>query len=222
MARGTFGSTDLSTSAPSRVGKFIIFEGGEGSGKTTVVERMKKEFPNFVYTHEPGGTSLGKQVRELLMSEKTKGIDVQAELLLFFASRAQLIAEVITPSLEAGKTVISNRFALSSIAYQIYGREKPGLMELYRSLSQMIVGSTIPDACIFLDVTPEVGIARVHSRSEEPTRFDKEALDFHTRVREGYKKHVGEFGTPIIIDADKPLEEVWTEVKNAVQSVVSK
>lgn len=201
-------------------GKFIVFEGGEGSGKTTIVNRLKKELPSVVYTQDPGGTALGHQIRELLMSEKTKGIDVRAELLLFLASRAQLVAEVIRPALESGKNVISNRFGLSSIAYQVYGRQKPELLDLFRSVSEKILNGCKPDACILLDVTPEIGIARVHSRDEEPTRFDLEALDFHARVREGYKKHIAEFGKPIIIDADKPLEEVWTESLRSVQSLL--
>ena len=202
-------------------GKFIVFEGGEGSGKTTIVERFKKAYPDFVYTQDPGGTKLGLEIRDLLMSDKTKGIDVRAELLLFLAGRAQMITEIIKPALDSGKIVISNRFALSSIAYQIYGRQRPGLLPLYRAVSDTILEGYMPDACILLDVTPEIGIARVHSRPDEPTRFDNEALDFHARVREGYKKHIAEFGTPIIIDADKPLDEVWTQVQNAVQSILS-
>ncbi len=202
-------------------GKFIVFEGGEGSGKTTIVERLKKAYPDFVYTQDPGGTRLGEEIRELLMSDKTKGIDVRSELLLFLAGRAQMIAEIIKPALDSGKIVVSNRFALSSIAYQIYGRQRPELLPLYRAVSDSMLKGYIPDACILLDVTPEIGIARARSRPDEPTRFDNEELDFHIRVREGYKKHIAEFGTPMIIDADKPLVEVWTQVENAVQSVLS-
>ena len=202
-------------------GKFIVFEGGDGSGKTTIVERLKNEFPDFVYTQDPGGTTFGEHVRALLMSEDTKNIDVRAELLLFLASRAQLVSEVIRPALESGKHVISNRFALSSIAYQIYGRQRPELLPLYKSVSDILHEGILPDATIFLDVTPEIGIARVHSRPEEPTRFDLEAIAFHERVREGYKKHIAEFGIPLIIDADKSLEEVWQSTKKAVQSVIS-
>lgn len=201
-------------------GKFIVFEGGDGSGKSTFVERLKKESPGFIYTQDPGGTKLGKQIRDLLMSGKTSGIDVRAELLLFLASRAQMVTEVIRPALDSGKNVISNRFALSSIAYQIYGRQRPELLPLYHSVSDIILEGVMPDATILLDVTPEVGLARVHSRPEEPTRFDNEALDFHARVREGYKKHIAEFGTPFIIDADKPLEEVWQSIQKAVQSIL--
>src|SRR3989344_2445844 len=189
-------------------GRFIVLEGGEGSGKTTVGERLKVEFPDTVYTQDPGGTWLGEQVRKLLMSDETAGIDTRAELLLFLAGRAQLVAAVIKPALEAGKHVISNRFGLSSIAYQVYGRQRPELLALYNSVSKEILQGCAPDACILLDVSPETGAARVHPRPEEPTRFDNEALDFHARVREGLKKHVGEFGKPFVIDAEKPLEEV--------------
>ncbi|OGG79672.1 dTMP kinase [Candidatus Kaiserbacteria bacterium RIFCSPLOWO2_01_FULL_54_13] len=201
-------------------GKFIILEGGEGSGKTTIVERLKKELPDIVYTQDPGGTALGEQIRDLLMSEKTSGIDARSELFLFLVSRAELVAEVIRPALESGKNVISNRFGLSSIAYQIYGRERPDLLPLYRSVSDFILEGTKPDACILLDVTPEIGIARVRARPGEQTRFDKETLAFHARVREGYKKHVGEFGKPFVIDSDKPLEDVWTEVLKTVNLVL--
>ena len=154
-------------------GKFIVFEGGEGSGKTTIVERLKKAYPDFVYTQDPGGTRLGEEIRELLMSDKTKGIDVRSELLLFLAGRAQMIAEIIKPALDSGKIVVSNRFALSSIAYQIYGRQRPELLPLYRAVWILCL-RVYPDACILLDVTPEIGIARaaraLMSRLDSTTR----------------------------------------------------
>lgn len=201
-------------------GTFIIIEGGEGSGKTTIVDRLKKELPDVVYTQDPGGTPLGEEIRNLLMSERTAGIDPRSELLLFLASRAQLVAEVIRPALESEKDVISNRFGLSSIAYQVYGRERPELLSLYHAVSEEILAGVRPDACILLDVSPETGNARVRARPEAQTRFDKEALEFHSRVREGYKKHIGEFGTSFVIDAEKPLEEVWTDVLKTVQSLL--
>lgn len=201
-------------------GTFIIIEGGEGSGKSTIIDRLKKELPDIIYTQDPGGTLLGEEVRALLMSEKTAGIDARSELLLFLASRAQLVAEVIRPALESGKDVISNRFGLSSIAYQVYGRQKPELLSLYRAVSEHILENAQPDACILLDVSPETGQTRVQTRPDAQTRFDKEALEFHARVREGYKKHIGEFGREIYIDAEKPLEEVWTETLKTVQSLI--
>src|SRR3989338_3812760 len=125
-------------------GTFIMLEGGEGSGKTTVGERLKLEFPAAVYTQDPGGTALGEHIRGLLMSDETKGIDVRAELLLFIAGRAQLVAEVIKPALESGKLVISNRFGLSSIAYQVYGRQRPDLLALYNTVSAEILQGCVP------------------------------------------------------------------------------
>ena len=220
MTRGTFGPAGLSTSSPPLVGKFIVLEGGEGSGKTTIGERLKVEFPDIVYTQDPGGTPLGEKVRLVLMADETAGIDTRTEPPLFLAGRAQLVAEKIKPALESGKHVISNRFGLSTIAYQIYGRERPELLSLYQSVSKEILQGCTPDACILLDISPETGAARVHSRPEEPTRFDKEALDFHARVREGLKKHAGEFGQVFLIDAEKPLEEVWKEVLKIVKSLV--
>jgi len=87
-------------------------------------------------------------------------------------------------------------------------------------VSKTINKGCVPDATIFLDVTPEVGLARAHARPEEPNRFDNEQLAFHERVRDGYKKHIAEFGTPFIIDADKPLEEVWQSIQKALQSIL--
>lgn len=201
-------------------GKFIVFEGGEGSGKDTHIERLKPLYPDAVFTREPGGTKIGERIRELLLSKQSTDMKVRTELLLFLAGRAQLIEEVIAPALVAGKIVISNRFGLSTIAYQIYGRERQEYLPFLREVSAFVIGQYIPNACVLLDVTPLVGLERTKQRSEEPTRFDEEKLAFHERVREGYKKHVHEFGTPFIINADEPLESVWSNVQKAVASVL--
>lgn len=206
-----------------RRGKFIVFEGGEGSGKDTQIARLKELYSarsDIIFTREPGGTNIGEQIRGLLMSHNTSNMDVQGEMLLFLAARAQLIGEVIAPALRAGNHVICNRFGLSTIAYQIYGRERQAYMNFLQQLNSFVVGEYIPDACVLLDVTPSIGIERTKNRAGAATRFDTEALAFHERVREGYHKHVHEFGTPFIINADKPLEDVWNEVSLAVQSVI--
>lgn len=204
-------------------GTFIVFEGGEGSGKDTQIARLKELYSNrsdIVFTREPGGTNIGEQIRGLLMSHNTSNMDVQAELLLFLAARAQLIGEVIAPALSKGQNVICNRYGLSTIAYQIYGRKRSAYMEFLNQLNRFVVASHIPDACILLNVTPAIGIERTKNRAGTATRFDTESLAFHERVREGYKKHAGEFGTPYVIDADKSVEVVWKEVKEVVQSIL--
>src|SRR3989344_8372594 len=108
MKRRTFGPAGLSISSPPLVGKFIVLEGGDGSGKTTMGERLKVELPDIVYTQDPGGTELGERIRNLLMSDEITNIDARTELLLFLAGRAQLVSEIVKPALDAGKNVISN------------------------------------------------------------------------------------------------------------------
>ena len=205
-------------------GKFIVFEGGEGSGKDTQIARLKERYSGqngIIFTREPGGTNIGEQIRGILMSRDTHNMDVQAEMLLFLAARAQLIGEVIAPALKAGNHVICNRFGLSTIAYQIYGRERKQLMEPLHYLNSFVVGEYIPYATILLDLDPTIGIARTQNRAGQATRFDAEEIAFHERVREGYTKHLAEFGTPYVINADRPVEEVWSDVDIAVQSILS-
>ncbi|MBI2004588.1 dTMP kinase [Patescibacteria group bacterium] len=201
-------------------GTFVVFEGGEGSGKDTHIERLKSLYPEVVYTREPGGTKIGEHIRELLLAKESTDMDVRSELLLFLAARAQLMAEVIAPALTSGKNVVSNRFGLSTIAYQIYGRERQEYLPFLRDVSTFIVEKYIPDVYLLLDVTPQVGIKRAGRRAEGMNRFDVEQLTFHKRVHDGYKKHIGELGRHFIINADQPLEAVWQEVKKAVASVL--
>lgn len=204
-------------------GKFVVFEGGEGSGKDTQIARLKELYSSrndIVFTREPGGTNIGEQIRGLLMSHNTSNMDVQGEMLLFLAARSQLIGEVIAPALSAGKHVICNRFGLSTIAYQIYGRDRMRYMDFLKSINRFVVGDHVPDMCVLLNVTPEIGIARTKNRPGETTRFDAEEIAFHERVQKGYLAHIAEFGAPAVVDADRPLEEVWADVKKAVQSVI--
>lgn len=198
---------------------FIVFEGGEGSGKDTQIDRLKKKYAgreDIVFTREPGGTENGEKIRSLLLSRETKGLMVQAELLLFLAARAQLSAEVIRPALEIGKKVISNRFALSTIAYQIYGRDRHAYLPFLQQAGPFAATHLVPDVYVLLDVTPEVGLERVAQRNDGLTRFDAETKAFHYRVREGYRAHVGLGSYHKIINADLSLEEVSRQVDELV------
>lgn len=193
-------------------GKFIVFEGGEGSGKDTHIELLKKDFPDAIFTREPGGTKFGMEMRRVLLDLKDTNIDPMAELLSFSAARVQFMKEIVSPALAAGKTVISNRFALSTIAYQVYGRERSDLLELARLMAEKVVGEDAPDFIVYLDIPPEVGLARVEARNDGKTRFDAESVAFHTRVREGFLKHLPDFGAHAIVDTSGPVEEVQKEV----------
>lgn len=171
-------------------GKFIVIEGGEGSGKSVCLEYLRKKFKNrsdIIFTREPGGTNIGEQIREVLMDKNHEKMSVLTELFLFCASRSQHIEEKIKPMLLAGKNIISDRFDASTLAYQIYGRKRKDFEEIFNIFNNIAKDDIEPGAVIYLDVEPEVGLKRKHqSKDGFSTRFDEEKLGFHKRVREGF------------------------------------
>lgn len=201
-------------------GKFIVIEGGDGAGKDTQIELLKKDFPegSFVYTRDPGGTELGLKLREML--QYNKDVSKEAELLLFLASRAQLVNEVVRPNIEKGIHVVCNRFDFSTIAYQIYGRDRLYLKDFLLAASKFARANTIPDLIVLLDIDPKVALARLDARGEAPTKFEQEKLDFHTKVRQGYLEGAKEFPNVAIVDANRSVEEVYADVKAAVESAL--
>jgi dTMP kinase len=167
---------------------FITFEGGEGCGKSSqsklLYNRLKKLAIPVLLTHEPGVTALGKKITRLLKWSSDTAISPLAELLLFNASRAQLVAEVITPALEKDTVVLCDRYADSTTAYQGYGR---GLdMAVVTAVNRIGTQGLLPDLTILLDVPVEEGLAR--KQDKKPDRFQTENISFHRRVREGYLK----------------------------------
>ncbi len=167
---------------------FITFEGGEGCGKSVqsralYIRLSQLAIPVFL-THEPGGTSLGNKLRRWLKWAQNTDVSPLTELLLFNASRAQLIDEVIHPSLEGGKIVICDRYVGSTTAYQSYGR---GLdLEIVETINNAATQGLKPDLVVLLDMPVEKGLARKRTRRQD--RFEQEAIAFHQRVREGYLK----------------------------------
>jgi dTMP kinase len=170
---------------------FITFEGLDGSGKTTQVKELAAHLRGMgnrvLLTREPGGTEIGDRIRDILQDRANMNLTSQAELLLFCASRAQIIAEVIRPHLQSGGIVICDRFADSTIAYQGYGR---GIdIGFLHSILNFVTDGLHPDLTLYLDITPEEGVARRLQASlfgEEFSRIDQMELDFHRRVRQGY------------------------------------
>jgi len=162
---------------------FVTIEGIEGCGKSTQAQRLAEWLGlRALLTVEPGGTALGRAIREMLLANGGHVTPV-AELLLFFADRAQHVAEVIRPALADGRVVISDRFTDSTLAYQGYGR---GLSSaLIRSLSAHATGSLVPDLTLLIDVPVDVGLARARRRSAAD-RIEAEQREFHERVRQGY------------------------------------
>ena len=195
---------------------FITFEGGEGCGKSTqsrlLLEQLHQQNIPVVLTREPGGTALGNEIRRVLKREQGIPISPQAELFLFAASRAQLVADLIRPALREGKVVICDRFAHSTLVYQGYGR---GLdLTTVEMLNNMATENLKPDLAILLNILPEQGLTRKRSLRD---RFELEDLSFHRRVREGYlKMAAAEPDRWLVIDAMLPKGEIaeiiWDKV----------
>lgn len=194
-------------------GFFITFEGVEGSGKSTQMELLGKFLLergfDILLTQEPGGTEIGDKIRDILLDPENKGMDKMVEALLYAASRAQLVAEVIKPALEAGKVVICDRYFDSSVAYQVYGRGIP--FEVIEAINKRAIENAKPDITFFLDISVEVGLERATVFFAD--RIEKEDIEFHRRVRKGYlelaKKDTKRF---IAIEALKESDEIHRRI----------
>src|SRR5579872_2786412 len=190
--------------------KFITIEGIEGVGKTTAVKVIQNYLIHkqqaFILTREPGGTVLAEQMRKILLTPHQEELVSDAELLLMFASRAQHVAHVIVPALQAGKWVISDRFVDASYAYQGGGRKMD--MKKIEMLDEWIVGDVQPHLTILLDAPPEIGLTRAKNRGPHD-RIEQEKIDFFERVRDIYLKRAKKFPKRFyVIDATQSLEKV--------------
>jgi dTMP kinase len=195
---------------------FITFEGTEGSGKSLqarlLVERLRESGVAVLATHEPGGTPLGDQLRQLVLLRDDLDIRARTEALLMCTSRAQLVEQVVRPALERGEVVVCDRFADSTLVYQGAGR---GLdMHALASVISFATAGLQPDMTILLDLPVEIGLARKHTQPAGWNRFEAEALAFHSRVREGY--HTLAKNEPErwhcydgLQPADRLSEEIW-------------
>lgn len=205
-------------------GKFITFEGGEGCGKSTQVQRLRTALEGSgveaLITREPGGTRLAELIRGLLKDENDDPPCSRSELLLFLAARAQLVRNVISPALAAGKWVISDRFSDSTLAYQGYGRGLP--LDLIRSVNDFACEGLKPDLTLLLEVTAATSVARMRGREAATNtaadRIERAGDEFHARLREGFRELAAREPARIVtIDAngspDEVWEGVWTQVK---------
>lgn len=195
-------------------GLFITVEGGEGVGKSTNIAFLEKQLVgrgvDLVVTREPGGSSLGERVRQLLLAVDEEAIDAMAELLLVFAARAQHISTLIEPTLAAGKWVLCDRFTDATYAYQCGGR---GIdRATVSALEQLVQGEVRPDCTLLLDAPVSTGMARAQGRGELD-RFEREELAFFERVRATYLELAQtSSGRYRIIDASQPLETVQQQL----------
>jgi dTMP kinase len=208
-------------------GWFITFEGVEGSGKTTQIRLAgeflrEKGFPVFM-TQEPGGTPLGERIREILLNQTGFDISGEAEVFLFAAARAQHTDAVIRPALEKGQVILCDRFSDATIAYQAYGRGLP--LETVREICRFASRGISPHLTLLFDLPVEKGLERAFRRiagreeASREDRFEREQLDFHRRIREGYLSIAREEpGRVKIVDASRDIESTRREVRAILSS----
>lgn len=210
------------------MGLFITFEGPEGSGKSTQIQLLAQHLcrqgHQVLCTREPGGTAIGDQIRHVLHDVANTEMDAHAEVLLYSASRAQLVAQIIQPALEQGMTVLCDRYADSTYAYQGYGR---GLdLAALRQLTQFATRGLKPDLTIYLDLPVSEGLQRKQRASEAGTgewnRMDRLELEFHRRVRAGYLEMIrAEPERWLVVDASLSVEETHAAVCARLEAVLA-
>jgi len=210
---------------------FITLEGIEGSGKTTqvnhIVEFLKKKGHHCVVTREPGGTEIGKQIRAILLDPRNRNLSPKTELLLYAADRAQHLKEKIIPELSSGKTVVCDRFYDATTVYQGFAR---GLdMKLIQHLHHIVLNNLKPNLTLLFDLPVQTGLSRawkqIHqgSRADLETRFEKETLVFHERVRSGYLELAGQEPDRIrVIDASRDIETVSDDIRAILAQLENK
>jgi dTMP kinase len=209
-------------------GWFITFEGIEGSGKSTQIallcDHLTQSGHTVTLTREPGGTPVGDRIRSILLDPANRALDPAAELLLYAASRAQHIREVILPALEAGRIVLCDRFSDATLAYQGHGR---GLsLSMIGELDRIVTAELRPHLTILIDIDARTGLRRARGRNAErglaaEARFENEDIAFHTRVRDGYLLLAGREPERIrLVQGDLPPDEVHHAVREIVDSLL--
>mgnify|MGYP000009423014 FL=1 len=206
-------------------GRFITFEGGEGTGKSTqlrlLAEYLERVGVTNVMSKEPGGTEIGQELRRILVTGDKDKFDAVTECLLYYADRRIHLTSKVWPALEKGSWVLSDRFADSTVAYQYYGYDKKVPYETLESLYKIAVGGFKPDLTLIFDLDPKIGLARSFKKAEgmavKETRHESRGLAFHERMRRGFLEIAAkEPERCIVVDADKSIEALHREVVKIV------
>ena len=204
-------------------GLFIVMEGPDGSGKTTQINLLKEYLEEAGYecliTREPGGTVIGEEIRQLILNPEHKEMSPVTEMLLYAASRAQLVHEVIGPALEEGKIVISDRFVDSSIVYQGIAR-KLGISTV-SAVNAPGIGIYRPDGIFFIDLSEAEGLRR-KKEQKNLDRMEQEGIDFHHMVSEGYRKVLSGRPEVMKIDGGRSIDTIQKKIRNHVDELLNK
>lgn len=199
--------------------RFITFEGGDGTGKTTIINKLASELESLGYeilkSREPGGSKISEQIRNVILNVDNTEMDYMTEALLYAASRRQHLVEIIKPAINSGKIVICDRYVDSSLAYQGYARGL-GISEVYE-INNYAIGGYFPDLTIYIDIDPEIGISRIKNNNRDMDRLDLERIDFHNQVREGYLKVSKMFPDRIkVVNGNQTIDEIYKEIRGII------
>ena len=200
----------------------ITFEGIDGCGKSTQIELLRRKLEDEGYEtvlmREPGGTTIGESIRNILLDKVNTLMTTETELLLFEAARAQIVREFIRPMVSSGKIVLCDRFIDSSVAYQGYGRNLG--REVVDKLNKFAIGETVPDITFIFDIEPSAAIARMESRGRERDRLDEEGIQFMSKVREGYLEIAKTDKERVrLLNAEKDIDELSREIYKIFKEV---
>lgn len=199
---------------------FFCIDGGDGTGKSTQIDLLcqwlRQQGRQVVACRDPGSTPLGEVIREVLLHRHDLAIARQSEMLLYMAARAQLVAELIRPALQAGKIVVADRYLLANVAYQGYGG---GLdVQTVWEVGRVATGGLLPGLTIVLDLPPEVAATRIN---RAPDRMEMQGLEFHARVREGFLTEARrQPGRIVVVDASRPIDAVQADVRAVAQQAI--
>lgn len=200
-------------------GIFIVLEGPDGSGKSTMAKKIGEYYKgkgrNIEFTREPGGTKIGEKIRDIILDNNNTEMDYRTEALLYASARAQLVSEKIKPWLNEGKIVISERYVYSSLVYQGIGR---GLgVEEVMKINDFAIAGLKPDMVLMLDVNPEKGLKRKLAGGGD--RLENEEVSFHKEVYEGYKKLASYFPEIKLINAERSIDDIFRDIKGIINSL---
>ena len=203
----------------NKLKNFFVIEGGDGSGKTTQINLLKKRYPGALFTREPGGTVASEAIRELFF-EHTRDLDPLAQLNLVYAARIQNVIDNIAPALRDGRAVFCDRYQLSTYAYQLYVNDRLDLMDDFLVTDRRLESLSAKPYYFFLDIQPKDAVHRTYERDEKTNVYDTMKLDFHEKIYQGYQNGIKDIPVSCtIIDATQSIEQIHEDIVTVIEGI---